>query len=967
MPDTKSLSSLLTIALEDASSLPICYDKRHVEEVDNALRLSGIDCETLRRFIANSASCSPHIRRLILQNTDRLHRLLARPPEATLSDIYAAIELKKETIHFEKLARVLRLAKAKISLLVALCDLSGLWDDQRVMRVLSDFADKVVETAFDKGLMTAWQQYLPDHPCPKLSSSGIVIYAMGKHGGRELNYSSDIDLVLFFSPQKNVSQEQTKKINRRMVKVAVSLLQDQTADGYVFRTDLRLRPNPSSSDAVVSIEMARDYFETLGQNWERAAFIKARLMAGDCLVAEQMNEVLTPFIWRKYLDYAAIADIHSIKRQIHAVKGGGQFTFAGHDLKLGRGGIREIEFFVQTQQLILGGKNNQLREKATLEGLEALRAAGHVTVEIKNSLQDAYLFLRHIEHRIQMIHDQQEHAIGRSEEDIQRLACFSGFSSVLEFKQCVLEVLQRVHYAYAELFYTEEPLSSPVGSLVFTGVEDDPETIKTLQQLGFQHPAQISGLIRRWHAGDIRATRTARARENLTRLVPVIIDSAASAAYPDQAFYAFDGFLRQLPAGIQIFSLIEQHPTILHELIKLADMAPRLAKQMAQHANYVELILEQLLRNKENRLSHPIKLNINNKYTEESTFEEFLDVLRQHINENRFRLSCQIVQGARPMREIATDLSQNAMAAIEECLLFIQRELASKYGAMPGHLAVIALGRLGAHSLTVNSDLDLIFVYEPFKGADDNSSHVSTWFTRYVRRIITALSAQTSRGGLYEIDMALRPSGTAGPVAVHINTFTDYYNRQAWTWEVMALLKADTVSSNAAFADRVNAEIETFLTRPRDRATLRSDVIDMRERLRAHKQSENLWDVKNLHGGLTDIDFICQYLCLKEGQAIGRAPSHIIEALSLLAQQKKLSCKHQRELTTAWHLYDTILQYGRVINVGLFNPSMASNAEKKGLAVRCHVETIEQVEQKIAQHAQTICKLFLELVEEDSN
>ncbi|MBY0421470.1 MAG: hypothetical protein K2Q06_04140, partial [Parvularculaceae bacterium] len=424
--------------------------------------------------------------------------------------------------------------------------------------------------------------------------AGVAVLAMGKLGARELNFSSDIDLIVLFDPDAPAAADpvETRALAVAAARQMVKHLAEQTADGYVFRADLRLRPDPGASAAAVSTRAAEAYYEAHGQNWERAAFIKARACAGDLAVGQGFLDALRPFVWRKYLDYAAIEDIHSIKRQIHAVKGGGDIEFYGQDVKIGRGGIREIEFLAQTQQLILGGKNPELRIRRTLDALDALAASGRLGLEDRNQLHANYLYLRRVEHRLQMIADEQTHRIPRDAEGAERLAAFLGEESAAAFEARLVGVFRSTHRLFAGLFEHKARLSAPTGSLIFTGVENDPATLATLSAMGFQRPDGVSNRIRLWHAGALKATRTPRARELLTALKPRLLAALARAGDPDAAFAAFDAFLEQLPAGVQVFSIFAAHPEIFDVLVRLLTISPFLGRALARRRHLIEAALE---------------------------------------------------------------------------------------------------------------------------------------------------------------------------------------------------------------------------------------------------------------------------------------------------------------------------------------------------------------------------------------
>ncbi|MCH8859198.1 MAG: glutamine-synthetase adenylyltransferase, partial [Proteobacteria bacterium] len=448
--------------------------------------------------------------------------------------------------------RALRIVKRRVALAVALADIGGAYDLEAVTGALTRFADCAVRGALRFLLAGQARKTGLAKTAPETleATTGLIVLAMGKHGAFELNYSSDIDLVVFYDIERFPFAVQGEKGRAAvgLVKGLLRLLAESTADGYVFRVDLRLRPDAGATQVAISTEAAELYYESVGQNWERAAMIKARACAGDGEASSAFLQAMTPFVWRKYLDYAAIEDIHSIKRQIHAHGGHERIAVLGHNIKLGRGGIREIEFFTQTQQLILGGRDPSLRDRTTLGALAALRGRGLISVQAESDLAAAYRFLRKLEHRLQMIEDEQTHTIPKTADGLDHIARFMGYGETQSFENALLNHLRAVQSNYAQLFEAEAPLTIQGGSLVFTGVEDDPKTLDTLAAMGFTAPGDVAGIIRGWHHGRIRATRSPRARERLTKLMPALLDALSNTADPHSAFIHFDRFLSGLPS-----------------------------------------------------------------------------------------------------------------------------------------------------------------------------------------------------------------------------------------------------------------------------------------------------------------------------------------------------------------------------------------------------------------------------------
>ncbi|MFQ5562972.1 MAG: bifunctional [glutamine synthetase] adenylyltransferase/[glutamine synthetase]-adenylyl-L-tyrosine phosphorylase [Parvularculaceae bacterium] len=916
-----------------------------------------------RRLIYSVGGCSPYLFRLITSAPEFACDVLAAAPETAIDEAIAATWRSAAADDAAAQKAALRAAKRRAALVVALSDIGGVWNLNEATGFLADFADAAVGAALRGALLRLiGKGFAPPPTDAPEKECGIAVIAMGKLGARELNYSSDIDLIVVFDPEKTpVSDDgDAREVSVRAARETVDILQDQTADGYVFRTDLRLRPDPGVSAAAVSVRAAEAYYEAHGQNWERAAFIKARAAAGDRAVGATFLETLRPFVWRKYLDYAAIEDIHSIKRQIHAAKGGGGIEFYGHDLKLGRGGIREIEFFVQTQQLILGGKNPALRAPATLDALDALAQSGHVTQKDACALEDAYLYMRRVEHRIQMLNDEQTHRIPRIREDADRLAAFLGEKDEAAFRKKLISVLSATHRRFSGLFESEDRLSSEDGNLSFTGVENDPATVRTLETLGFARASEISIVIRRWHAGAPRATRSLRARELLTKLTPTLLESLARASDADAAFFAFDRFLMGLPSGVQIFSLFANNPQVFDTLIEIITTSPFLTCELSKRANFVEALVESAWPAPPPEPKTAAKA-LDDAVAAAHGFEAKLNTARRWGGEQRFQTAAQLAAGSLAPDEAARAFTAVADAAITAFLPTAQEEMRRLHGAIEGGLVVIGLGRLGAREMTATSDIDLIFIYDTPEGAVSDGAKALdgvSYFTRLVRRLVTALSAATEEGALFEVDMQLRPSGAAGPAAVSFSAFQRYYDEEAWTWEEMALAKARVVAGDEALAEKVVKEIETIFRRPRNIEALARDVIDMRARITEAKPPASVWDVKLARGGRTDIDFLWQFLWLAGGDRLGAPPLSAAAAIDRLREAGGLKPKAVQTLLTALELFENIIQSSRALLGGVFDPCEAGDALQARMAAVCGAATIERAERVIARRQAEVARLF---------
>ena len=923
----------------------------------------------VRALLESTFGNSAYLARLALRDRDYLRTLLERDPQSALQDIEAETLAAAEAPDIATAMAILRRAKRHAALAIALADIGGLWDVRQVTGALTRFADAAVKGAlrFILKETAASNGFAERDPAKLEAMTGLVVLAMGKYGAFELNYSSDIDLVIFYDARKFPfrKRDDMRAAAVDIVKALVKLIAEVTSDGYVFRTDLRLRPDAGATQVAISTDAAEAYYEGMGQNWERAAMIKARACAGDPETGRNFLKALEPFVWRKNLDYASIEDIHSIKRQIHAHEGHAKIAVAGHNIKLGRGGIREIEFFAQTQQLILGGRNPNLRPRATLEALNALRERGLITQKTEDEMRDAYLFFRHLEHRLQMIEDEQTHTLPKSEDELAHIAFFAGFDTVADFSKALTARLETVTGHYSRLFEREAPLASEGGSLVFTGVEEDPETLETLTKLGFKDPRHASAAIRGWHHGRVRSMRSARARERLTQLTPALLEALGKTADPDAAFAQFDRFLDGLPAGIQLFSMLHANPHLLTLIAEIAGSAPRIATHLARSPATLDALLdpgflgELPSRRQLDRL-------LANQLAAARDFEGALDGARRVAKEQIFRVGAQIIDGVAKAEEAGPAFANIADSIIAGLLPVVEGELASASGHIEGGaFAVIAMGKLGGREMTASSDLDLIFVYDaPPDGESTGAKKlpVIVYYARLAQRFIAALTAPTAEGMLYEVDMRLRPTGNKGPVAVSLESFTRYHETESWTWERMALTRARVISAPAELGQKIETIIRKTLSASSDADKLLKDARDMRDKLALQFSGKSRWDLKFAKGGLVDIEFVTQFLQLRDAANFdGVLHQNTVDALQRLAKHGALRAADASHLIDAATLQGNLQQVLRIALDAALDPQTASSGLKALLARAGEAGDFAGLEAKLAA-AQTLTREIFERV-----
>ena len=887
----------------------------------------------LGTVIESVAESSPYLWDIVRADPARLAVIVKADPEQRLAAILAQAFAAADAARGEEKVMIsLRGMKTEAALLIALTDIGGAWPLPRITRALTNLADTAVRAAVRFLLRDAVSRgkLRPPDPDEPEKGSGYAVVAMGKMGAFELNYSSDIDLIIFYDPAAAALAPDLEpgQLFVRITRALAKLLQERTADGYVFRVDLRLRPDPASTQIAISLPAALDYYESVGQNWERAALIKARCCAGDAATGDALLNDLSPFIWRKYLDFAAVTDVQAMKQQIHAYKGHGEIAIEGHNVKLGRGGIREIEFFVQTQQLIAGGRHPELRGRDTLAMLKVLADGGWISAQARDELAAAYDFLRRVEHRLQMVADEQTQTLPADLEDMERFARFLGFESRDAFAKVLAGHLRTVQRHYGQLF---EAVPAPAGeerALTFPKDGDDEETLNRLSTMGFRQPLQISAGIRHWLSGGYRSLKSEAAREHLAELLPLLLKHLARAENPDAAFANFDNFLNELHGSARLFSLLRQNPDLMGFIALILGMAPRLADILARHPQVIDPLLEPGFFG---TLPDEAKLasELERALGQVGSYEDFLDRIRMFGQEHMFLIGARILSETVSAGQAGETFATLADVMLRALHRAVKDNFTQTHGRLRGQeSALLALGKLGGREMTASSDLDLIVVYDFDADVPESDGprplYGSQYFARLIQRLISALTAQTNYGVLYHVDMRLRPSGRSGPLATQIDGFESYQENEAWTWEHMALTRARVVSASPQFAARVENVIRAALGRQRDAAAVAGDVIEMRRAIATEKGDGERWDLKFAAGGLVDIEFIAQYLQLIH--AAGQPEILDTSTAKVLARAWRLGVLPTSEaeiLRPAVRLYQNLTQVLRLCLPGAFDPKTA--------------------------------------------
>jgi len=931
-----------------------------------------LDRPAARAILLGIAEFSPYLFDLIRADAARLVRILACDPEAHLAALIenTARDVLAAASEADVMA-LLRRMKSEAALMIALCDIGGVWPVMRVTAALTDLAVNSVQAGLRfllrqevaRGRMTAADPDRPEDGC------GLIVLAMGKMGAGELNYSSDIDLIVFFDPAATslAADIEPAPFFVRVTQALARLLQQRSGEGYVFRVDLRLRPDPASTQVAISTDAALHYYEREGRTWERAAMIKARVCAGDAKAGAALVAELSPFVWRKHLDFAALADVHDMKRQMQTYRGQSEIAVEGHNVKVGRGGIREIEFFAQTQQLIAGGRHPELRVRPTLQALQVLAASNWITLQACEQLAAAYEFLRRVEHRLQMIADEQTHSLPDDAEAVERFANFFGYESRAAFAKDLLGHLGIVQGHYGKLFEGDPTGTAKLPQVDYAAGPEDKRLLDHLATLGFKKPVAVAGTVQLWMQGNYRALRNETTKAAFIEFVPGLIDGLAHAEDPDDAVIAFDRFLGALQRGGRLISLLRENRDLVALVALILGAAPRLGDMLARQPQIMDGLIDPRFfgampdqKELSARLAATLK--------DADSYEDFLDRLRLFGQESLFLIGTRILSGTVSAQQASVAFADVAEGIVNTVHGLVTDQFAAQYGRIQGQeTAILAMGRLGSREMTASSDLDLILLYDfdsDHPDSDgDRSLHGAQYFARLTQRLISAFTTRTNYGVLYDVDMRLRPSGRAGPLASRIDSFADYQEREAWTWEHMALTRARVISASPAFREKIEALIRSVLTRPRDAASTAGDVADMRKAIALEKGEDDIWDLKLAAGGLVDIDFIAQYLQLVHASQKPEILS--VSTLQVLDNAARLGVLPQSDaeiLRSAARLYHDLTQIIRLCVTDKFNPETSGDNLLHVMARAGDTPDFSTLEARVRETQSEVRRVFLALM-----
>ena len=822
---------------------------------------------------------------------------------------------------FSQLQAALRRYKAKQVLRIAARDLCGLATLEEVMAELSDLAAAALQRAYEvcsQQLQAEYGKPLQRDALGQSSEAAMTILGMGKFGGRELNFSSDIDLIYCYSSTHGETRggrrDEQISLHRYFVKLAEMVtraLHQVTEDGFVFRVDTRLRPEGNSGDLVVSLDGAEIYYESWGQSWERAAMLKARPVAGSIPVGNELLKRLKPFIFRRHLDFGMIEDIKVMKQKINASLDRRQHEQL--NLKLGQGGIREIEFFIQALQLVNAGSRPQLQQRNSLKTIQLLAQEEMISTAEAQSLAEAYRFLRTVEHRIQMVQEQQTHSLPEDEHSLTILARRCGCADAAAFKGELDHHRQVVHGVFRELFHSADvdvvPIRPEVG--VILAIDSDSDLVKDLlEEKGFVNPDaayETLNLLR----GDSPSRRmTRRSRRCLEKLAPLLLGEILDCANPDQALNNLDAFLDSIRARSNFFSLLVENPPIAKLLIALFGSSQLLSRIFIQRPELLDALVFDSY-GTQSKTREQMEEELGEQLAQEEDFEWRLDTLRRFRNEEFLRIALNDLHGFIEQEDIARQLSLLAEVCLEHATRMARQELVVRFGApfrgdtaqsgLKSEFSVIGMGKLGGYELNYHSDLDIIFIYqeegqtqavnetdpERFRSISNHE-----YFAKLAQRIITTLSLVTREGFVYKIDTRLRPSGNQGPLVTSLSAFKRYHQESAQPWERQALTKARAVTGAADFIQSVQTTINELAFKRPLPDNLQAEIYRLRRRMEQEiaRESDDLLNIKTGRGGMVDVEFIAQFLQLRHaGEVAGLRIQNTINLLEILAAEELLA------------------------------------------------------------------------------
>lgn len=935
----------------------ITAEKQH--PIESAARNAGASASQLAE-LRLLLEVSPFIVENIVKQPDLWPFLLEHVPKANgPTGLAGRIEQQLADSPIEDLDHQLRHIRRAEMIRIAWRDITGLAPTTETLRDLSELADQCVQQA-----LTAHERVLlARHGAPRNAAGEpqkLVVLGMGKLGGYELNYSSDIDLIFLFEeegetdgPKSISNSEYFIKLGQRLIRS----LNEVTKDGFVFRVDMRLRPHGDEGALALSFDAAELYYTTLGREWERYALIKARVIAGDQAAGARLLALLKPFVYRKYLDFGAFSQLRDMKKAIER-----EMNRRGmHDnIKLGPGGIREIEFIGQLFQLLRGGREPKLQSRSILATLETLRGLNELPSVVIDALASGYDFLRRAENRLQMMHDQQTQTLPLDNQDQARLALAMGYANWHDFMAALDQHRQRIHQHFGEILQTERDDNAddvPMQQIWLNNLT--PQAAEALLRAqGFDEPALIYETLRAWKR-DLSPQLSDTVQQRLDLLMPNALQEVATHGANANTLNAVLALVDAVLSRSVYLALLIEQPAALKHLVQLCSASPWIAELLRQQP----ILLDELV-DADNLYSQPDVPALSQEISgflarfpddEERQFDE----LRRFRQLATLRVAAADAMGVLPVMRVSDQLTWIAEVVLEKVLQLAYQQMVARHGEpqainehgaeyTPG-FAIIAYGKLGGIELGYGSDLDVVFLHDSTDTSAMTTGQKSIdnqlFFARLAQKIIHILSIRTPSGVLYEVDTRLRPDGAGGLLVSSLQGFEQYQKQHAWMWETQALCRARFITGQSQIAERFATIRQDTLCAPRDAATLKKAVLDMRQKMRSEQGQTKAGDTFHLKrgiGGITDIEFMVQYLLLRHAHAHPEIVAHTdnIRQLRALAQAGLLADERSEQLVSAYqNLRNT--SHRRTLNKQSLDVPCADFAEERAAVLAAWQQIFE--------------------------
>jgi [glutamine synthetase] adenylyltransferase / [glutamine synthetase]-adenylyl-L-tyrosine phosphorylase len=885
-----------------------------VQTCANGARIS----QTQESYLMKVEVCSPFLTRLLSNDQELLADLLDNCEVSyQLAEMQAYLE-KQEINDEENLKKTLRKLRQRVLARIILRDLNGLADFQEVVKTISDFADFCIIKSVEQ--LSAWQEKRYGAP---IDASGnkqsLIVIGMGKLGGKELNVSSDIDLIFAYQQSGQTNGEDSISNQDYFVKLGkkfIAVLDDITEDGFVFRVDMRLRPFGTEGALVSNLDALEAYYQNNGREWERYAWIKGREVTGGSLV----SSLLKPFVYRKYLDYGAFASMRDLKVQIQReVNVRNAKTSGGQDnIKLGRGGIREIEFIAQVFQLIRGGQEPDLQIRPTLEVLHLIKVKHLLSDEIVNQLSEAYVFLRNLEHRLMYVEDAQTQDLPKTEEAKTRIATAMDFVS---WDALLLRLNQHRDFVQAQFDQTFSVKTKPqhiadanqekmivAAKQVWDAALPQDESLSILADMGYNKPEDTLNQIQQLHQGHRYKQLPELSRQRFNRLLPLLIEVASHEKNADIALMRTMDFIEAVCRRASYLAMMSEYPDALRLVVRLCAASAWCAQYLIKHPIVLDELLDEVTLYAEpdfDAMRDEISATMEALHGDT---EQQMDAMRHFQHATAFRFAAQDIAGKLPLEKLSDQLSALADLIMDVSIKTIWSTFKHKHIDVP-KFAVIGYGKLGGKELGYASDLDIIFLY------DDPSDEVSHIYARFAQRINGWFNSLTSAGLLYEIDLQLRPDGNSGLLVSSADAFLDYQQKRAWPWEHQAITRARFVAGDVNVGKRFDEIRQQVIQQKRDNEKLSASIIEMREKMRqAQHLNADLFDLKHSAGGIIDVEFIVQFLVLANAAQYSELTANIgnIALLTLLGEKGIIDQKLALQTADAYRQYRRLQHAARL-------------------------------------------------------